>query len=714
MVYVQVNIEREILALSQTFTYASRTPVQPGCRVFVPFGKQKLTGMVMNLCDKPVDADYKIREIIEVIDPEPVLSLEQLELAKVLAHNTISSPMSMVNCMLPAELSSKSARKNAAREIWLIKQPQNLDGVALSASQQEAYRRLPDEISQKKARSLISDYMIQTLVNKKLLSREKRIASCGALEKKEQIEWPSLNADQQNALDAIRNSENPISVLFGVTGSGKTEIYYHLAKDALERGKQVLILVPEIVLTPMMEERFLSRFDVDVYSYHSRLSTTQALSIWNAVHDAGPCIVIGTRKSVFLPFANLGLIVMDEEHDSSYKQETMPKYHARDAAMLRARAFDCPLVLGSATPSLDTYARALRGVYNLVELQSRALNIDNKIRLVDLRYQPVYSNFSTDLIKGIHKRLERDEKVMILLNRRGYLPVVRCLSCNEYLRCEDCNVPLSYHRYENTLVCHVCGRRYPAEPVCPNCGSDKLQSTGQGTERLEEDCQALFPTAKIVRMDHDTTSRKGEHAMRLEEFATSGNILLGTQMIAKGLDFHDITLCGILSIDTLLSRPDYLASERAYQLAEQASGRAGRGEKSGEVLIQTYNPEHFVLQSVLHHNYKAFFGTEMKYRKEGGNPPYTFLATVVVRHADPVLAYNMALELKNSFENCRINTLGPAEISMRVKESRFRLILRDRNNEHLIETLWLCADWFASNGRGCKIEFNVHPMSLEE
>ena len=722
MSFYSVIIEHESLALARTFTYASDFEIEPGCRVTVPFGKQKLTGMVICKVPEPEHPEFKIRKIIDVIDPVPVLSSEQIQLAEYLSWQTVSSVMSMVNCMLPSALSSKTKRSVLSSTVWLVRQDEPAEteeqksSESLTPSQQQAAEKIGSAMELSLARTIVSDYMIQTLISKGKYRKEKRSVYAAALPKRKQIEWPQLNPAQQNALQAIESSDNPVSVLYGVTGSGKTEIYYHLARKALDEGKQVLILVPEIVLTPMMEERFLSRFKEDVYSYHSRLTDAQALSVWNSISEAGPCVVIGTRKSIFLPFTNLGLIVMDEEHDSSYKQESTPRYHARDAVLHRAKSFGCPVVLGSATPSLDTYSRALKGVYNLVELEQRALNINNRIRLVDLRMKPQFANFSSTLISAIQSRLDKQEKAMILLNRRGYLPTVRCLSCGEYLKCEDCDLPLSYHKKEDALVCHVCGRRYPVIPICPNCGSNRLATTGQGTERLEEDTHSLFPKAKLVRMDADTTSRKGEHARRLAEFDQSGDILLGTQMIAKGLDFHEITLCAILSIDTLLARPDYLASEKAYQLAEQASGRAGRGKKPGEVLIQTFDPDHFVLQSVLHHDYKAFYRQEMMFRKGGGNPPYTYMASVVIRHEDPVTAYNKACEIRRRFEECGIHVLGPAQISMRNKQSRMRLILRCRNDAKLIETLWQCAAWFYTkkNSASCRIDVNVHPMSIEE
>lgn len=720
MVFYDVIIEHESLSLARSFTYCASAPILPGCRVRVPFGRQKLTGMVIGEVTFEKKPDFVIRPVLEIIDSEPVLSSEQIELAKYLAHQTISPMMSMVTCMLPSALSAKTKRLPPSLVGWLIKTedapeyPAAL--AALSASQKAAMDRLSSREELSKARKKISDYMIQTLVKKGLLKKEQHPSLASALAPKEQEEWPDLTQAQSRALDEISACDKEVIALYGVTGSGKTELYYRLARQALDEGRQVLILVPEIVLTPMMEERFASRFQEPIFSYHSRLTPQQALGVYNSIRHSGPCIVIGTRKSIFLPFSNLGLIVLDEEHDSSYKQETAPRYHARDAAIWRGRHFGCKVILGSATPSLDTYSRALKGVYGLVELNTRALNAKNRIRLIDLRTQPVYAGYSAELIRAVSARLSRQEKAMILLNRRGFLPTVRCLSCGEYISCEDCDLPLSYHKGEHALVCHVCGKRYPIVDSCPNCHSSKLATTGQGTERLEEETAQLFPSAHIVRMDHDTTSRKGEHAMRLEEFDTQGDILLGTQMIAKGLDFHEITLCAVLSIDTLLSRPDYLASEKAYQLAEQASGRAGRGKKSGEVLIQSYNPSHFVLQSILRHDFKGFFRQEMAFRKEGGYPPYSYLATVVIRHDDPAKAYNKAMELRSRFEACQIDVLGPAQISMRNRQSRDRLILRDRNDEKLIETLWQCARWFymENNSDGTRMEINVHPMTIEE
>lgn len=715
MALVEVLVEHANLALAHPYTYSTSKPVQPGCRVFVPFGHQKLMGIVLKEGVALKDDSIRIRPIEQIVDETPILSQEQLDLAAWLGYETICSTMAMIHCMLPKKLDVVSNHPDFSYELWIVKNIQeslNLD--ALSSALRQAYDALPNALRFKEARGLTSNYRLQALLQKGFLRKEKRILNFGTLPKKVQQPWPKLNAFQENALKAIHQAKSQTILLHGATGSGKTEVFFHLAKEALDQGQQVLILVPEISLTPMMEARIASRFEVDVYACHSKLSDSEMVSVWNNVKKAGPCIVIGTRKSVFLPLNNLGLIIMDEEHDSSYKQDNAPRYHARDAAEFRARYHGCKLILASATPSLESYARALKGVYGLAEMPQRASGEDAQVRLVDLRYVPVFCNYSAPLTQAIQERLDKHQKTMILLNRRGYLPVVRCENCHEYVRCDDCNVALSYHKQENAYVCHVCGKRYPILPTCPHCHTGRLGHMGQGTERLEEESQAIFPKATIVRMDRDTTKGKYAHHTLLKQFEDQGDILMGTQMIAKGLDFHDITLCGILSIDTSLSRPDYLANERTYQLCEQAAGRAGRGKEKGLVLIQTFNPAHFVLQAIQAHRYQDFFVQEMRYRHAGNYPPYTFLASVIVRHDDPNRAYQKALELQGHFLNTNVDVLGPVEVSMRQKQSRFRLILRDKDDEHLKEILWQGALWFEKHAAQCKMDINVHPMTIEE
>lgn len=714
MELIEVLVEHANLSVASPYTYSTSKPVQPGCRVFVPFGRQKLAGIVIGPGKALDNPAIQIRPILQVIDQEPVLTQEQLDLAAWLGYETISSAMSLIHCMLPKKLDVAKNTLPLSSELWVSKVKDDCDLKALSKPLQQTYLALPTSLPLKEARKLTNDYRLNTLVQKGFLKKEKRVLNFGTLPKRIQVPWPQLTFWQENALRYIQECKQQTILLHGITGSGKTEIFFHLAKEALEKGKQVLILVPEISLTPMMEERIASRFTVDVYACHSKLSEAEMVSVWNNVKKSKACIVIGTRKSVFLPLNNLGLIIIDEEHDGSYKQDSAPRYHAKDAASFRAAWHGCKLVLASATPSLESYARAIKGVYGLAQLPLRASGQNAEIRLIDLKNTPVFNNYSSVLVQALKERLLAGQKAMVLLNRRGYLPVVRCENCHEYVRCEDCNVALSYHKKENAFVCHICGKRYIAVENCPHCHTGHLIQSGQGTERLEEESQALFPEAKIIRMDRDTTQGKYAHRTLLHQFEQEGDILMGTQMIAKGLDFHDITLCGILSIDASLSRPDYLASEKTYQLCEQAAGRAGRGKEKGQVLIQTFDPKNFVLKAVQNHSYKDFFVQEMRYRHTGQYPPYTFLATMVIRQEDPQVAYQKAQELKDHLVQCNLEVLGPLEISMRQKESRFRLVLKDKDDEHLKEVLWKGALWFEKHTSKCKLEINVHPMGLEE
>lgn len=680
----------------------------------VPFGRQKLTGMVWQCSDAPFETEesFQLKEIVAVLDETPVFNAEMRELAEKLAYDNIAPVMSLVKMMLPQMSNLGKKNKPKVMEEWFVK-PETLPEGKLTARQQEIFDTLYTPVLASLARKEFSSGILKTLVNKGFLLIEKRPKSFAPFAHTKQKPWPKLNFMQENALEIIRNAKQNTVLLHGVTGAGKTEVFFHLAKDALDAGKQVLILVPEISLTPMMIERVQSRFTVPVYACHSRLTGAQHLDLYKTVEKDEPCIVIGTRKSVFLPFASLGLIIMDEEHDGSYKQDSAPRYHTRDAALYRAQFHHCKLVLASATPSLDSYARAVKGVYALATLPKRAAGQDANVHILDLKSVQTTFNLSNPLLKGMQMRMNKGEKTLLLLNRRGYLPTVRCNDCKEYLVCEECNLPLSYHKQENALVCHVCGNRYPMVTNCPHCHSSSLSWTGQGTERLEEDLEAIFPTAKIVRMDADTTRRKNAHQHLLEEFEENGDILMGTQMIAKGLDYEKITLAGILSVDGILSRPDYCACEQAYQLMEQAAGRAGRGSLPGDVFIQTFNPDHYVLHFIENHDYRGFFQQEMLYRHAGHYPPYTFMASLVFLSESLDSAYAKAEQVAFVLRRKGITVLGPAEISMRRSLFRVRLLCKDDKDAHLKASLWQFARWFENNKGSTNVEINVHPMMLE-
>lgn len=452
-----------------------------------------------------------------------------------------------------------------------------------------------------------------------------------------------LTDEQEKALSAIvervRANEHEVFLLYGVTGSGKTEVYMQAIEEVLRQGKEAIVLVPEISLTPQMVKRFKGRFGSRVAVLHSGLSVGEKYDEWRKIHRKEVQLVVGARSAIFAPFENLGMIIIDEEHETSYKQEENPRYHARDVAIYRARVHGCPVVLGSATPSLESFARAKKGVYQLLTLQKRVS--DNgmpNVHIVDMREELRSGNrsmFSRALFEKLKDRLHKGEQSVLFLNRRGYSTFVMCRSCGYVIRCPHCDISLTYHRAEQRLKCHYCGYEEPITYRCPSCGSEHIRFFGTGTQKVEEELTKLLPEARVIRMDVDTTSRKGAHERLLAEFGEGkADILLGTQMIAKGLDFPKITLVGVLAADTTLHLPDFRASEKTFQLLTQVSGRAGRHELPGEVVIQTYTPEHYSIALAAKHDYDAFYQREMVLRKMNGYPPFYYLTLITVSHPE--------------------------------------------------------------------------------
>ncbi|MCG6795165.1 primosomal protein N' [Geobacillus sp. YHL] len=464
-------------------------------------------------------------------------------------------------------------------------------------------------------------------------------------------EPPALTQAQEAALAkiaaSVRAGEHRTFLLYGVTGSGKTEVYMQAIDEALRQGKEAIVLVPEISLTPQMVERFKSRFGSKVAVLHSGLSVGEKYDEWRKIHRKEVQLVVGARSAVFAPFENLGMIIIDEEHETSYKQEEMPRYHARDVAIYRARRHSCPVVLGSATPSLETFARAAKGVYELLELPERVSRQGlPSVHVVDMREELRSGNrsmFSRRLLDELRRRLERGEQAVLFLNRRGYSTFVMCRGCGYVIRCPHCDISLTYHRAGERMKCHYCGHEEPLAPRCPSCGSEHIRFFGTGTQKVEEELTRLLPKARVIRMDVDTTGRKGAHEELLSRFAAKeADILLGTQMIAKGLDFPDVTLVGVLAADTMLHLPDFRAAEKTFQLLTQVSGRAGRHELPGEVIIQTYTPDHYSIELAARHDYRAFYQREMALRKAHGYPPYYYLTLITAAHEEAPAAAKAA------------------------------------------------------------------------
>lgn len=476
-----------------------------------------------------------------------------------------------------------------------------------------------------------------------------------------------LTPEQQKVFTRIARTvdeqEHEVFLLHGVTGSGKTEIYLQCIQRAVDQGRQAVVLVPEIALTPQMVERFKGRFGSGVAVMHSRLSVGERYDEWRKIREGKAMVAVGARSAVFAPFANLGLIIMDEEHESSYKQEENPKYHARDVAVRRAEQGGAAVILGSATPSLESYhaARSQSDIHFspvLLEMPTRALgNALPKVHVVDMRDELKEGNrsmFSRRLHAALESRLEKGEQTVLLLNRRGFSTFVMCRSCGYVATCPECDISLTYHSRSDNLRCHYCGHAEPSPKVCPECGSEHIRFFGTGTQRVEEELGKLFPGIRVIRMDVDTTTEKGSHEKLLNQFRDKkADVLLGTQMVAKGLDFPDVTLVGVITADSALNLPDFRAGEKTFQLLTQVAGRAGRHQLPGEVVVQSYTPEHYSIVHASGHDYYSFVREELKHRRALHYPPYCRLILVTLSHEQLPLLLKMA-------ENYALNLQGRA------------------------------------------------------
>ncbi|BAQ57034.1 primosomal protein N' [Lactobacillus acetotolerans] len=511
----------------------------------------------------------------------------------------------------------------------------------------------------------------------------------------------TLNDQQQNALNeitpAINERKAQIFLLEGITGSGKTEVYLHAISKALKQGRNALMLVPEISLTPQMVRQVKARFGEQVAVLHSGLSEGELYDEWRRIRRGEVRVVVGARSAVFAPLTNIGLIVIDEEHESSYKQEDNPRYHARDVAIWRSKYNHCPLVLGSATPSLDSRARAQKGVYKLLRLTKRANNKKlPEVKLIDLKHvQFAGSQFdlSVELVDAIKESLAKKGQVILMLNRRGFANFMLCRECGYVMKCPNCDLSLTMHKDTGEMQCHYCGYTEPIPKCCPNCHSSQIRFLGTGTQKVQEELLQLIPTAKVLRMDVDTTRRKGSYKRILDAFGNhEADILLGTQMIAKGLDFPNVTLVGVINADTGLWVPDYNASERTFELLTQVAGRAGRAEKTGKVLIQTYNPEHYAIKLAQTQDYERFYGYEMRVRHAGNYPPYFYTVLISVASKKEQNAAREAFTIKRRLQqNLHASTIilgpTPSAIARLKNQYYYQILVKYKSEDNLNKLL---------------------------
>ncbi|MGS5801664.1 primosomal protein N' [Staphylococcus aureus] len=615
-------------------------------------------------------------------------------------------------------LLSQNVNKKKQRAICVVEgfnYDSVLNSLEKSKKQYELYAFLLDEqhriVLLKDIEAMgYSKSSVDTLIRKGFVEKYDAVVERDPFETRvfEQDVKQHLTSDQQRAFEAISEKihahEQCTYLLHGVTGSGKTEVYLQTIEEVLNLNRQAMMLVPEIALTPQMVLRFKRRFGDEVAVLHSGLSKGERYDEWQKIRDGKARVSVGARSSVFAPFKNLGMIIIDEEHESSYKQEDYPRYHARDIAQWRSEYHQCPLILGSATPSLESFARAEKGVYELLSLPNRVnQQALPEVEIVDMREELNSGNrsmFSNQLRDAIQQRLDNQEQIVLFLNRRGYASFMLCRDCGHVPQCPNCDISLTYHKSTDQLKCHYCGHQEVPPNQCPNCESEHIRQRGTGTQRVEELLQEAFQEARIIRMDVDTTSRKGAHEKLLNDFGSGkGDILLGTQMIAKGLDFPNITLVGVLNADTMLNLPDFRASERTYQLLTQVAGRAGRHEKEGQVLIQTYNPDHYAIKDVQENDYTAFFQKEMNYRKIGKYPPYFFLINFTIAHKEMKKVMEASkhihkILLQHLTDKALVLGPSPAALSRINNEYRFQILVKYKREPALHEALKYLDDYY--------------------
>ncbi|MEX1378200.1 MAG: primosomal protein N' [Eubacteriales bacterium] len=626
--------------------------VEIGTRVLVPFNNRKIEGVIVGIKSSTDVPSNKMKTIIKPMDEFPVLSESQLQLALWMKKQYSCLLVHSLRVMIPAQLRSGKVNIKQNKYVSINFDIENKDEVLDSLSRSKKQKQIVEYLIEKNDEVILSNITkdlgesassIRSLEEKELITvHKKRVFRKPMIELGEKDDKKvELTQAQNDALYKIINnkSENKKFIIHGVTGSGKTELYMRLCKQMLDKGKGVIILVPEISLTPQMVSVFRSRFKNKGAVLHSKLSAGERLDEWERIHAGDAKIVIGARSAVFAPVENMGLIVIDEEHETSYKSETQPRYDAVEVAQYRCVQNDAVLLLGSATPTISRYYMAEQGEYNLLTLPERVGDAQMpETYIVDMREEFKAKNMSI-ISRKLKAKLEdcigKGEKAILFLNRRGYSTHVSCRDCGYVVKCEHCDVTMTYHMSDSRLRCHYCGMEMQPPETCPECASKYIKYFGGGTQKVEDEIKKLFPKVKVLRMDADTTGRKTSHIDILNEFEKEdAQVLVGTQMITKGLDFHDVTLVGVIAADTSLYAGDYRAEERTFQLVAQVAGRAGRGSKKGDVVIQTYSPENFAIVHAANHDYESFYSEEIKMREINLYPPFAYFSRWVFMSED--------------------------------------------------------------------------------
>lgn len=693
--YAEVIINSDAIEIDRPFTYKVKEElldiIEIGHRVKVPFGvKNKPTeAFVLGLKCEGIENVKKIKYISSILDDIPILTRDDLRLIDFLRENYLCKYIDAIRTIIPSGLSK--GIKNKKKTVIVFNK--ELDG---KLKDKDNYVKIVNLIKEKDGEltksEIINDYSLSSYSLNKLIENgylltEDRVVyrynTRSYIEESKNV----LNDEQKNAFNKILNSDKKGFLLKGVTGSGKTEVYMNLVGETLKEGKSAIVLVPEISLTPQMIERFKGRFGKNVALFHSKLSQGERFDEWYRIKKGEARLVVGARSAIFLPLDNLGIIIIDEEHENTYKSEQNPKYLTKEVAKFLSEIKGCKYILGSATPSIETYYEALNGKLELVEIKNRVSNRPlPQMEIVDMREELKSRNLSLlsrSLYNEMKETLERKEQIILFLNRRGFSSFVSCRSCGYVFKCPECDLSMTYHK-NGYLICHYCGRAQREQKVCPECGSKYVKFFGAGTQRVEEEVKKYFPKARVMRMDVDTTRNKDSHENIYNAFKSGeGDVLIGTQMVSKGLDFKNVTLVGVLAADISLNIPDYRSSERTYQIITQVAGRAGRGEKKGKVVIQTYTPNSLSLQYAIENNYNDLYNEEIKVRKIMNYPPFStiFLINSISKDERKLKEFMNKVgeslrKLLDSRENIQI--LGPVPcIITKLKDNyRWQIIIK--------------------------------------
>lgn len=721
--YIEVLTQISAKAVDQYYTYhvpiLLQDKIKIGIRVKIPFGNMVLEGFVMNIIDIPLYDKDKIKDIIDVTDSSPVLNEEMILLGKYMSKTLLCSLVSAYQVMLPKALKAEINSNIKIKYNKYLRRTKTVEEIDNYIKNCKYEGQINILCKLKESDVLITKMTstINTIIKHDLgeiyLEEDKRYNYEGITNYKK----ITLNEEQLKASNEVITSFGTSNtfLLYGVTGSGKTEVYMNIIEEALKQDKEAIMLVPEISLTPQVVGKFIARFGNIISVLHSRLSDTERYDEYRKITSGEARIVIGTRSAVFVPFTNIGVIIIDEEHTSSYKQENHPRYNAKDIAILRSKYHKCPVVLGSATPSLEAFARAGNKVYKLLVLSKRpSVSTLPEVTIIDMKEEIKKGNFilSNTLKNKIKEKLDRHEQIILLLNRRGYSNIITCKECGYTEKCPKCDIAYTYHKTSNNLKCHYCGTAKLPSTKCPKCGSTNIKDYGLGTEKLEEELHKMFD-ARIVRMDVDTTSKKGEHQKIIDAFGEyQYDILIGTQMIAKGLDFPLVTLVGVISIDSSLMAPDFRASENTFDLLSQVSGRAGRSTSKGEVIVQTYNPDHYSITLSKNHDYFGFYKEEMQIRKMLKYPPYYYLTLISISSKEYELGFKEANKIGNYLRS-KLNTttiiLGPSMASIFKVNNiyHYQIIIKYRKDDNLINTLKFIINMYKTNNKvSVEVDFN--------